>query len=130
MEVATMDMTAKPDVLENVKREIGRIAAGGGAFQDITKVPDFRAFTPAPPDARLQEDGSTKTQEERGPFGGWLLRQPEEGARGALIKAAKADRGFPKDGDPDAVRARLNSFGAEGDMFEAVDDAELDWSSF
>jgi len=117
----------KRTALESVCREISRIAAGGGTFQDITKAPDYRAFTPAPPDARLKEEGRTKVGEERGPFGRWLLRQPEQGSRAGLIKAAKADRQFPKDGDPDAVRARLNACGAEGDMFEAVDDAELDW---
>ena len=117
----------KQHALANVSREISRIAAGGGTFQDITKTPDFRAFTPAPPDARLKEEGRTKSGEERGPFGRWLLRQPEEGALGTLIKAAKADRQFPKDGDANAVRSRLNACGAEGDMFEVVDDAELDW---
>jgi hypothetical protein len=124
-----MTTVNKQQALADVCREIGRIAAGGGTFQDITKAADFRAFTPAPADARLKDEGRTKAGDERGPFGRWLLRQPEEGLRAALIKAAKADRGFPKDGDADAVRARLNSFGAEGDMFEAVDDAELDWAS-
>lgn len=125
-----MATTANPDMLENLKREVGRIAAGGGALQDITKPTDYGAFIPAPPDCRLRDEGSTKTQEERGPFGRWLLRQPEEGSLAALIKAARADRGFPKDGSPDDVRATLNSFGAEGGMFEAVDEAELDWASY
>lgn len=114
-------------VLDDLRREIGRIADGGGAFQDVTKVPDFRAFDPAPPDARLGKAGRTKTGEERGPFGRWLLRQPPEGLLAPLIAAAKADRQFPLDGDADAVRARLNACGAEGVMFEAVDEAEIDW---
>ena len=122
-----MQPAQKQVALENVCREISRIAAGGGTFQDITKASDFRAFTPAPPDSRLKEEGRTKVGEERGPFGRWLLRQAEEGLRAGLVKAAKADRQFPKDGDADAVRARLNACGAEGDMFEALDDAELDW---
>ncbi|RYF40070.1 MAG: hypothetical protein EOO38_22425, partial [Cytophagaceae bacterium] len=76
MEAAAMGTTVKPDALENLKREVGRIAAGGGTFHDITKPTDFGAFTPAPADVRLKDEGSTKTQEERGPFGRWLLRQP------------------------------------------------------
>jgi hypothetical protein len=100
----------------DLRREIGRIEPGGGTFHDVTKVPDFRAFTPAPPDPRLRESGSTQTHEERG-----------HGALASLIKAAKSDPKFPLDGSPDDVRARLNACGAEGDMFEAVDDAELDW---
>jgi len=116
-------------VLRDACREISRIAAGGGTFQDVTNTPDFRAFTPAPPDVRLKDEGRTKVGEESGPFGRWLLRQPEEGFRAGLIKAAEADRQFPKDGSPDDVRSRLNACGAEGDMFEAVDDAELDWAA-
>lgn len=62
------------------------------------------------------------------PFGGWLLaQQGRAGWVGDLAKAAKADRGFPRDGTPDAVRQRLNEMQAESDMFEAVDAAESEW---
>lgn len=62
------------------------------------------------------------------PFGTWLLTQVgREGWIGDLANAAKSDRGFPRDGDPDAVRARLNEKQAESDMFEAVDAAESAW---
>lgn len=119
------------DVLDNVVREIGRIAAGAGTFQDITKPTDFGAFTPAPADSRLRESGRTKTAEEKPAFGRWLLLQADAGGfLGQLAQAAKNDRGFPKDGDPEAVRKRLNTLGADPDMHEALDDAELDWSSF
>jgi hypothetical protein len=61
-------------------------------------------------------------------FGRWLLAQVRrEGWVGDLIAAAKRDPAFPKDGDPEAVRTRLREVQAEGDMFQAVDDAELDW---
>jgi len=64
-------------------------------------------------------------------FGRWLLEQTKrDGWIGDLAKAAKADRGFPKEGDPDAVRKRLNDLQAEGDMFEAVDDAETAWLTY
>jgi hypothetical protein len=52
------------------------------------------------------------------------------GFLGQLAQAAKGDRGFPKDGDAEAVRKRLNTLGADPDMHEALDDAELEWSSF
>lgn len=64
------------------------------------------------------------------PFGRWILQQSGRGGFiGQLAAAAKADRGFPKDGDPEAVRKRLNAQGADPDMHEALDDAELDWAS-
>lgn len=64
------------------------------------------------------------------PFGRWVLQQLDRGGfMGELAKAAIADRGFPKDGDPQAVRRRLNQQGAEPDMHEALDDAELDWKA-
>jgi hypothetical protein len=66
-----------------------------------------------------------------GSFGSWLLTQTgDEGWIGALAKAAKADRAFPRDADPDAVRAHLSSKQAEGDMFEAVDAAETAWPGY
>ncbi|PZQ50217.1 MAG: hypothetical protein DI555_23270 [Novosphingobium pentaromativorans] len=65
------------------------------------------------------------------PFGRWLLQQADRGGFiGQLATIAKSDRGFPKDGGPDAVRKRLGDTGADPEMFDAVDDAELDWASF
>ncbi len=62
------------------------------------------------------------------PFGTWLLAQKDNaGWIGELAKAAKADPAFPRKGRPDDVRAHLNKHQAEGDMFEAVDDAESLW---
>ncbi len=64
-------------------------------------------------------------------FGRWLLNQKDrDGWVGDLAKAARTDPKFPRDGDPNAVRARLRDTMAEGDMFEAVDDAESDWLSY
>jgi hypothetical protein len=65
------------------------------------------------------------------PFGRWVLEQAGRGGfLGQLADIAKSDRGFPKDGTPDAVRKRLGDTGADPEMFEAVDDAELDWTSY
>jgi hypothetical protein len=59
-----------------------------------------------------------------------LLQADQNGFLGQLEQAARGDRGFPKDGDAEAVRKRLNTLGADPDMDEALDDAELEWSSF
>lgn len=65
---------------------------------------------------------------EPAPFARWLLGQQDRGGLvGALAKAARGDTGFPRKGTANDVRARLASAGAEGDMFEAVDDAERLW---
>jgi hypothetical protein len=64
------------------------------------------------------------------PFGRWILLQAEHGGLiGQLAAAAKSVRAFPKEGDPTDVRKRLNLLGADPDMHEALDDAELDWQS-
>jgi hypothetical protein len=62
------------------------------------------------------------------PFGTWLLAQfNRDGWIGDLAKAAKADRKFPREADPDMVRKHMNDNQAESDMLEAVDDAENIW---
>ena len=64
-------------------------------------------------------------------FGAWLLNQKDRrGLIGTLATAAAADRAFPKEGNPEDVRSRLRALQADGDMFEAVDDAELDWAAY
>ena len=80
---------------------------------------------PPPPAPALLE-----AEADREPFGTWLLRQTKrDGWVGDLAKGAKADRTFPKNGSPDDVRKHIHKQGADGDMFEAVDDAETDWLS-
>jgi len=65
---------------------------------------------------------------ERVPFGTWLLEQGNRrGTLGELAKAARLDRLFPRKGHADAVRARFSAAGADGDAFEALDDAERDY---
>jgi hypothetical protein len=53
----------------------------------------------------------------------------QDGFLGQLAQAARGDRGFPKEGDAQAVSTRLNMLGADPDMHEALDDADLEWSS-
>jgi hypothetical protein len=68
--------------------------------------------------------------DEREPFGRWLLAQTDRGDWiDELAAAARGDRRFPRNGNPDDVRKHLNAMGAEGDMFERVDDAEAAWRS-
>jgi uncharacterized protein YozE (UPF0346 family) len=61
-------------------------------------------------------------------FGSWLLAQASRSdAIGALAKVAKTDRQFPRNGDVAAVYARLNVNEADGEMYEAVEEAEAEW---
>jgi hypothetical protein len=62
---------------------------------------------------------------ERPSFAAWLLGQAKSGGMiGELAKAARGDPGFPKQASVDQIRERFNRFGADGDAFEALDDAE------
>lgn len=68
---------------------------------------------------------------KRESFGRWLIAQRDRGDWvDQLAEVARDDRSFPKDGDPEAVRAHLRAQQADGDTFQAVDDAESDWLSF
>ncbi|MBJ6122937.1 hypothetical protein [Sphingomonas mollis] len=65
---------------------------------------------------------------EKPPFGKWLLTQRDRGDWvDGIADAARADRTFPKNGDPEAVRGHLRKQQADGDAFAAIDDAESDW---
>jgi hypothetical protein len=84
---------------------------------------------PAPPEPVIRsvypED---RYVQERPAFGGWLILQKGRSEwLDKLAGAAKSDPSFPKRGDPDAVRKHLGERGADGDMFEALDDAESEW---
>ena len=70
-------------------------------------------------------------QDAKMAFGRWLVTQRERGDWvDGIVDAARADRTFPKNGDPEAVRKHLRSQQADGDAFAAVDDAESDWMAF
>lgn len=59
-------------------------------------------------------------------FGVWLLTQHDRSDWvGDLARAARADRKFPRAGDPEAVRSHPSSMQAESEMLEALDDADL-----
>lgn len=61
-------------------------------------------------------------------FGQWLVDQEKrDGAIGELARHAKADRGFPRSGTTKDVWKRLNAMQVEGDLYDAMEDAELDY---
>jgi hypothetical protein len=69
-----------------------------------------------------------KTNDDGQTFGSWLLvERGRTGLIAQLIEGAKLDRAFPKYGTPEEVRQHLKRMQAEGDLFEAVDEAEIDW---
>ena len=69
-------------------------------------------------------------QEPKLAFGKWITTQRDRGDWvDAIADAARADRAFPKSGDPEAVRKHLRSQQADGDAFAAIDDAESEWMS-
>lgn len=64
-------------------------------------------------------------------FARWLLDQAERpDTVGTLAKAAKADRGFPRDGGYGEVWERLNALQADADMHYALQDAEIDYAAY
>lgn len=65
-----------------------------------------------------------------GAFGSWLMSQAKrDDWVGMLAHQAASDPRFPRSGDAHAVRAHLSTLQAGGDMFEALDDAELEWEA-
>ena len=63
-------------------------------------------------------------------FGRWLLAQRDRGdwVDGSVQCRSRRSR-VSQNGDPEAVRAYLRNAQADGDTFQAIDDAELDWLS-
>jgi len=100
-----------PDLRERLERDIASIGRDCPAPHTI-----------APPPAVTAEPE---------PFGRWLLAQKGRGDWiDDLATAARKDPAFPKLGDPDDVRRRMEKLGiSEADVFEQIDDAERCWVS-
>jgi uncharacterized protein YozE (UPF0346 family) len=65
------------------------------------------------------------------PLGRWLLQQTgRDDDIGQLAKAAAADRGFPKDGDFEAISRRLNQQQADGDTHAALEQADIEAAAY
>jgi len=123
--------------LDELRAEVARIESEPG-FDFAASVPSQRpAPTPAPaplpdelPPVVGQFDDVAEVDGARQPFGAWLLEQGQrKGWIADLAKWAKSDRGFPKNGSVEDVRKRLTAVYAEGDAYEALEDAELDWAA-
>jgi hypothetical protein len=120
-----LDATSKQATLAALREQVQAICTGNGRFQDVRDL-DPRS-QPAVPNEPIKPNGPHVS------FGRWLLQQTgnglvDGGFRAELLAYAMADRGFPREGSPEDVRARLRAVMADGDMFAAVDDAELDWA--
>ncbi len=89
-------------------------------------VAEPKALPPAP----VAEEDPPEVADPPEPFGRWLLAQAplkRAGLIGMLAAAAKGDPRFPRAGDADAVRRHVGALGADGDIHEAIDDAEREW---
>lgn len=61
-------------------------------------------------------------------FGQWLIDQHQRGGTiGRLATLAKDDRGFPRDADTKKIWQRLNAMQVDGDLYDAMEEAELDY---
>ena len=79
----------------------------------------------------MTRGGSRLANDDGESFGSWLRAQVErEGLIGQLVAGAKSDHKFPRNGTPDQVRQHLSAMQADGDLFEAVDEAEIDWLAY
>ncbi len=70
---------------------------------------------------------NVRYQAKAEPLGRWLLKQAGRAdAIGDLARAAKADRGFPRDGHYKAISRRLNELQADGEAHEALEQADIE----
>ena len=110
-------------------RPIVRAPRDAPAQLELRMVP-AEARPPVPP-AQIEPPMTTPSpapETTLQPFGAWLLEQSKRpGSLGDIAKAARADRLFPKNGTGEDVRKRFNVVGADGDAFEALDDAEREY---
>lgn len=105
------------------------VASVGGQMElRMVAAPVIAVPVEAPPPIRARAKTDCAAPMESGPgpsFAAWLLNQTKQsGTLGELAKAARLDRLFPKNGSAADVRARFSAAGADGDAFEALDDAE------
>lgn len=105
-----------------------RLISGAGEEEDEATLPLFPELDVIDAQPEPEEIIMSNVIEKATSFGRWLLDQRQrEDAIGSLAKQAFGDPGFPRDGSPKDVSKRLNTLGADGDIFQALDDAELDW---
>lgn len=67
-------------------------------------------------------------EDEREPFGRWLMKQSGSGGFvGQLADSAAMDRTFPRTGTYEDARKWMQAQRASGDDWEALEDAESAW---
>ncbi len=119
--------------LDQLRAEVARIESELSFDFAASIAPPPPAPEPLPeelPPVVGQFDDVAEVEDERQPFGAWLLEQDKrKGWIADLAKWAKSDRGFPRTGSVEDVRNRLTAVYAEGDAYEALEDAELDWAA-
>jgi hypothetical protein len=139
-----MGHVPKPAALDELRHEIARIEGEPAfdfgsprapkpeqSYDEIVPLDPEPLPDELPPVAGQFDDIAPAERDARQPFGQWLLAQGKhKGWIADLAKWAKSDPRFPKGGSPDDVRKRLTDINAEGDAFEALDDAEMDWMSY
>jgi hypothetical protein len=121
-------VAARAARLKATRREVSSRADQFELRMAAAELPPARpALAPRP--APLPAAGpSTPTALPGRTFGSWLLDQTRRpGSLGELAKAAKGDRLFPRNGSAEDVRRRFGVAGADGDAFEALDDAEREY---
>lgn len=121
--------------LDELRAEVARIESEPSFdFSSPIAAPAPPSPEPLPdelPPTVTQFDDVAEVERPTQPFGAWLLEQGNtKGWIADLAKWAKSDRGFPKNGSVEDVRKRLTAVYAEGDAYEALEDAELSWASF
>lgn len=73
-------------------------------------------------------DVSERIERPKAAFGAWLLQQVKrEDHVGELARSAARDPLFPRGGDAEAVKKRMQGKGADADAWAAIEDAETDW---
>ncbi|MFC3442588.1 hypothetical protein ACFOKF_15540 [Sphingobium rhizovicinum] len=76
----------------------------------------------------MEHAGPAQFAGKKPSFGQWLIEQDKRaGAIGDLAKHAKADRGFPRSGTVKDVWKRLNGMQVESEIYDAMEEAELDY---
>lgn len=69
--------------------------------------------------------------EPRPDFAAWLLLQRDRGDWvDQIADGARRDRGFPRHGSVDDVRAYFAKMQVDGDVHAAIDDAEVDHHAY
>lgn len=125
-----MDHVSNRADLDQLREEVFRIESEPGFDFAGAEAAHAARAVPAPQPEALPIVAAEPVADapERQPFGAWLVAQKKRsGWIADLAKWAASDFRAQAAVTPDDVRKRLTEVYAEGDAFEALDDAELEW---